>query len=131
MIDFFLTVFLFFMVIAGLGSLLFASSRLPFVIWNFFWYWVMGNVAIRVFGDPHAGWLGIGFAIVYLIRSRRPVGPAFVFKTGGWKGPAGFPAGGSGETQPGGESRNRRPAGGSSADVIEAEVIDAQTTEKD
>lgn len=128
MIDFLLAVFLFFMIVAGLGSLLFASSRLPFIVWNFFWYWVMGNVAIRVFDDPRAGWLGIGFAILYLMRSRRPQGPAFVFKTGGWSSRSGFGGGGS---QTSDEIRRQTPSSGNGPEVIDAEVIDVRTTQRD
>jgi hypothetical protein len=139
-------ILLFFMVIAGLGSLLFASSSLPAVLWNFFWYWVMGNVAISVFDDPSAGWLGIGFAITYVLRSRRPNrGPGFVFKTGSWGGMKyAFESGGT-RTSPAqanpmqsnpmqsnpSHQKNSNRSESDRGDVIEAEVIEAHTTQKD
>ena len=119
MVEFLLAICLFLMTMVGLASLLFASPRLPAVLWNFFWYWVIGNTAIRVFDSPQAGWLGIVFAILYILRARnaRPI----VFQSGTFG--AGFPF--PGQRHPSGKNT---PPDSSRGDVIEAEVVETQST---
>lgn len=66
---FLLSVILFLMMIFGFISLLFASRFPPIMIWNLFWYFVMGALAQRVFNSPWGLLLGATFAGIYVLKA--------------------------------------------------------------
>jgi len=83
MLQFVLSVVLFFMLIMSLFSIGFASRGLPAIVWNFFWFYIITNTATRVF-ESDATWLGLTLASVYLYkaftRKQRAQKNFFVFK---------------------------------------------------
>lgn len=83
MIVFLFSILLFFMLIAGALSLLFASKSLISTVWNFMWYFLIGIVAIRVFG-PNAAILPLIFGTLYLwrvLKRKRAPNSQFAFRT--------------------------------------------------
>ncbi len=66
---FFFIVVLFIMIVPALLSLAFASRHWMAILWNGFWYMILGEVSVRAFGTPDAKYLGLAFFIAYVYRA--------------------------------------------------------------
>jgi hypothetical protein len=69
MSQFLLSVLLFLMFFPALLSLLFASRSFIIMLWNLFWFFIMGRVAVAVFQTEDAMYLGVGLTVFYLLRA--------------------------------------------------------------
>lgn len=69
MTQFLLSVFLFLSFFPAVASVLFARRSLSVWIWNAFWYYLMAEAGLRVFGSPHGAWAGGVFAVLFVLRA--------------------------------------------------------------
>ncbi|PIT99798.1 MAG: hypothetical protein COT74_08415 [Bdellovibrionales bacterium CG10_big_fil_rev_8_21_14_0_10_45_34] len=67
--EFALSILLFFMSIAAVFSFAFPSFRMPTILWNGFWYFIMGATVNRLFGEPSGNYVGLTLMAIYLIRA--------------------------------------------------------------
>jgi len=64
---FFIIIFILMLPMA-LISLAFASRHARAIIWNGFWYLILGEVASLAFKSPDAKYVGLAFFVLYLLR---------------------------------------------------------------
>jgi hypothetical protein len=112
---FFFFVILFVMIAPALLSLAFASRHWIAVLWNGFWYMLLGEVAVRAFDTPDAKYLGLAFFVAYIYRALVRPAPSikFQFQQMNRYGPR--------PTRPSPQAAPSREAPPSEREVIEAE----------
>lgn len=77
---FFFFVIFFLMIVPALFSLAFASRHWLAIIWNGFWYMVLGEVAIRAFNSTNGKYVGLTFLMLYLYRALTRPTPSMRFQ---------------------------------------------------